>query len=306
MTTTNTETTRTESAFEKKTRRQQEALRSFRFGIEIETLGLATHAAAAALAAGEGWTTGYGSNEARDPQGRTWKAVRDGSLPGTHAEIVSPILGYGDIEMLQEAVRRLRRAGATAPTSSTGIHIHVSNADGNRFDTPTLRRLAQAIWSQEEIILKALATDPNRSRYCRPTPGGFISALRSARATSTVRAAWYREANGRRPSRYDSSRYHAVNLNSAFWRGTVEFRWFNGSLHAGEIKTYIQFALALCAKNKVTRQTVSRRRTYNPTTARNDMRILVKSLGLVGDEFKTARHHLTKNLPGRRNRAPRS
>ena len=55
---------------------------------------------------------------------------------------------------------------------------------------------------------------------------------------------WY---NGRDGSNvhYHASRYHALNLHSVFQKGTVEFRMFNSTLHAGKVKTYIQFSLAI-------------------------------------------------------------
>ena len=39
-------------------------------------------------------------------------------------EMVSPICRYGDIETIQELVRKLRGAGMLV-NSSTGIHVHV-------------------------------------------------------------------------------------------------------------------------------------------------------------------------------------
>ena len=52
-------------------------------------------------------------------------------------EVVSPICQYGDIETVQELIRRLREAGAFV-NSSCGIHIHINTAP---FDAPHLRNL---------------------------------------------------------------------------------------------------------------------------------------------------------------------
>ena len=40
------------------------------------------------------------------------------------------------------------------------------------------------------------------------------------------------------------------------------------------------------------------RRDFNPDTARYDFRVFMLHLGLIGDEFKTARLHLMANLNG--------
>jgi hypothetical protein len=112
-----------------------------------------------------------------------------------------------------------------------------------------------------------------------------------------VSEAWYGRTNTC-PSRYDSSRYKILNLNSLFLRGTVEFRAFNGSLHAGEIKAYVQFTLALVAKAIQAKGASSRRSEYNAATSKYDMRVWLLSLKMSGDEFKTARLHLLKKLGG--------
>jgi hypothetical protein len=75
-------------------------------------------------------------------------------------------------------------------------------------------------------------------------------------------------------------------------------RLFNGTLHAGEVKAYVQLSLALAAKALASKAASSKRRDFNPATAKYDSRVLVVGLGLIGDEFKTARHHLTKRLAG--------
>jgi hypothetical protein len=82
-----------------------------------------------------------------------------------------------------------------------------------------------------------------------------------------------------------------LNLNSLFFRGTLEFRYFNGTLHAGEVKAYAAKALSA-------RSASSKRREFNLATAKYDFRVVLLHLGLIGDEFKTARLHLTKRLAG--------
>ena len=59
-------------------------------------------------------------------------------------EVVSPICQYGDIETVQELIRKLREAGAFV-NSSCGIHIHINAAP---FDAPHLRNLVNIMrWS---------------------------------------------------------------------------------------------------------------------------------------------------------------
>jgi hypothetical protein len=87
-----------------------------------------------------------------------------------------------------------------------------------------------------------------------------------------------------------------LNFHAVFSKGTVEFRCFNGTTHAGEIKAYIQFCLAVSHAALTQRSA-----TYSPVTTDNakyTFRCWLLRLGLIGDEFKTARLHLMKHLEG--------
>ena len=108
---------------------------------------------------------------------------------------------------------------------------------------------------------------------------------------SDVRDAWYGRS-GETPSRYHSSRYHGLNLNSLFFRGTLEFRYFNGTLHAGEVKAYVQLVLAIAAKALCSKAASSKRREFNPATAKYDFRVVLLHLGLIGEEFKLSLIHI--------------
>jgi len=93
-------------------------------------------------------------------------------------------------------------------------------------------------------------------------------------------------------------RYKALNLVPK-WRSlnTFEVRVHNGTLHAGKVKSLVQFCLALSAKALNSRAASHKKiPTDNP---KFNFRVwLVATLGLKGDEFKSARYHLTRYLPG--------
>lgn len=275
-------------------------MKTLRFGIEIETVGLSRAQIAQAIQRVVGGTI---SHHDRDilitaPSGRIWKVVPDGSLSDwqNSGEIVSPPLQYVDIEELQNVVREVRTAGATTD-ASTGIHIHV---DGSCFDAKSVVNLVKLVHKQERLLEHALGVSQHRlSHYCQPIEASFMQWLESRRPQSLadVREAWYGQPNFT-GDRYHRSRYHGLNLNSLFFRGTIEFRYFNGSLHAGEVKAYVQLVLALAAKALTSKSASSKRRDFNLASAKYDFRVVLIHLGLIGDEFKTARLHLTKRLAG--------
>ena len=169
-----------------------------------------------------------------------------------------------------------------------------------RFNAKSVTNLVKLIHKQERLLEHALGVSEARlSRYCRSIDPGFMQRLeaRRPRTMQEVSDAWYGYRN-HSPQRYDQSRYRGLNLNSLFFRGTLELRYFNGTLHAGEVKAYVQLALALAAKALSARTASSKRREFNPATAKYDFRVVLLHLGLIGDEFKTARLHLTKKLAG--------
>lgn len=276
-------------------------MKQLRFGIEIETVGLSRASVARAIASalpGSHYNAHPQlSEQVTDSMGRTWKVVPDGSLSGyTNGEIVSPILGYADLDSLQAIVRAVRAAGATAD-ESCGIHVHVG---AESFDARGVTNLVKLVYRNEKLIEHALGVSPRRlSAYCRSIDQDFVGRLERAkpRTLADVQAAWYGDSRAM-PSRYDQSRYHGLNLNSLFFRRTVEFRYFNGTLHAGKVKAFIQLSLALAAYAMTSKATSGKRKPFDPATAKYNCRIFLKLLGLIGEEFKTARHHLTTGLAG--------
>lgn len=274
-------------------------MKTLKFGIELETTGLDKDGLARAIHSVTGGTlTAWGSQATVvTPDGRTWKVVPDGSLSGyTNGEIVSPVLTYGDIDQLQDIVRAVRHAGARVD-QSTGIHLHLG---AERFDAKAVVNLIKMVNKQERILERALAVDERRlSKYCKPVNQEFLREIEAhrPRTMADLSAAWYGRP-GVTPTRYDRSRYHGINLNSLFYRKTIEIRLFNGSLHAGEVKAYVQLLLALGAKALASKATSSKKREYNEGSAKYDFRTWLLALKMVGPEFKTARYHLLKHLGG--------
>lgn len=108
---------------------------------------------------------------------------------------------------------------------------------------------------------------------------------------------WYaRYPNEDRNRHYHESRYHLLNLHSTFTKGTIEFRGFNGTTHAGKIKAAIQFCMAV-SHQALTQKTASRQRS-SAENEKYTFRCWLLRLGLIGDEYKTARLHLLENLTG--------
>lgn len=302
-----------------KTEKQIENMKNHTIGVEIEMNNI-SRKSAAQIAAGffgtnryenTAFRNGYFTWSAWDSQGREWKFQRDGSIAGPDqekCELVTPILKYEDIETLQELVRMLRRAGAVSHAGiGAGVHIHIG-ANGH---TPqTLRNLANLMASHEKLIAEAIKIDNRRmDHFCQTVDPRFLEQLNKSKPTTMqqLEDIWYtsQHCNYGRSEHYNQSRYHMLNLHATFTKKTIEFRLFQfdrpadgkrNGLHAGQLKSYIQLCLALSQMAKDLKTASPKEQQHeNPKFA---MRTWLIRLGMVGEEFSTARSFLTKNLEG--------
>lgn len=281
-----------------------------RFGIEIEFTGITRAEAARAAAryfgtrAGDSRHYGRDAYNVLDSQNRTWRFVSDASIVAQRkegnrrveagaeykVELVSPICRYDDIPAIQELVRQLRHAGAFA-SQQCGIHIHV---DASAFDAVTMKNLINIMASKEDLIYKALRVQVEREYYCEKADPRFIDEINRVKPRSRDEVMRIWNGGGRSP---EQDRYHCLNLASIPEHGTVEFRLFNSDIHhAGKVKSYIQLALAITAQ-ALNQKTASRIKTQT-SNEKYTFRTWLLRLGMIGDEFKTARTHLLEHLDG--------
>ncbi|HHE46387.1 MAG TPA: hypothetical protein ENL08_01620 [Bacteroidetes bacterium] len=277
-----------------------------KFGVEIEIAGVARHTIAEAVAeAVEGRITathdyGYDATVVTDPQGREWKIQNDGSIAIVQghrgSEIVTPILTWEDIPLLKQVIRQVKATGAI-PHRSGSIHVH---ADGRQHTPKSLSILAKMVYKNEDMIFDALKVLPERRRrYTQPMDNEFIDKVAKRRPKS------YKKLNefyfGRytpHPQHYSSERYKGLNLVN-LWRDicTIEMRYFNASLNPNKIIAYVHLCLALSTK-ALNAHAASHRKIPTDNPKFNFRVWLVATLGMKGNEFKTTRYYLTRNLPG--------
>lgn len=288
---------------------QGPGMREQRFGIEIEMTGLTRENAANIIGRYLGHNPDYIGGVYReyrvpDSEGRCWKIVYDGSITSEfigrgdsdmyRVEVVSPICRYSDIPDIQEIVRKLRAGGAIA-NKSCGIHIHV---DASPHNARTLRNITNIMASKEDLIYKALQVEVERKNtYCKPVEEKFLEQLnrKKPKTMEEVSRIWYQGRGGKK-KHYDRSRYHCLNLHSVFQNGTIEFRLFNSTTHAGKVKAYIHLCLAISYQALI-QKCASRRKTTS-SNEKYTFRTWLLRLGLIGDEFASTRQHLLKHLDG--------
>ena len=248
--------------------------------------------------------------EVPDREDKVWKIVYDSSIRPVRpersrcpedeykVEMNSPKLEYSEMGKLQEVVRTLRRAGAVV-NSSCGMHVHV---DASRHTPQSLKNALSIMYSKEDILFKALKVNESRvERWCQKVREPMLEKIRKLPANTTMdrlKQEWYEGSDGSY-QHYNWTRYYALNLHSVFYRGTLEWRCFESTLHAGKVRANITLALAISAQAINQKRTLMRKTEISENPAFTFRTFLLR-LGLIGPEYKNVREHLLSNLPGDR------
>lgn len=291
-----------------------ELLKSLRFGVELEIVGIDARTAVSAIQSVLGTTSveSFGAT-ATMSDGRTWKAVYDASVrdysTGRSCEVVSPILTWSDMDTLQNIVRALRAAGGRV-NDTCGMHVHVDGA-AFKAEPAKVRNLMALAYRWEPVAVNIARVLQNRATYCATLDTALVDRFRALRPRSldAVAGAWYGQGQTQGSGHYDSSRYRWINVHALFDKGTIEFRLFNGTLHAGHVKANVLFALGMAAFALFSRsasfkgQAGEGSRTQPDgrrlALSNNDRRLfIVHVLCLVGEEFKPYRKHMIKFIGG--------
>ena len=252
----------------------------------------------------------YDPWEVTDNEGKTWRFVFDASIRATHrsgrrqlstgddtykVEMNSPKLEYSEMGKLQDVVRTLRHAGAVV-NSSCGMHVHV---DASKHTPQSLKNALSIMYSKEDILFKALKVDERRvERWCQKVREPMLEKIRRLPTNTTMdrlKREWYEGGDGSY-EHYNWTRYYALNLHSVFYRGTLEWRCFESTLHAGKVRANITLALAISAQAINQKRTVMRKTEISENPAFTFRTFLLR-LGLIGPEYKNVREHLLSNLP---------
>ncbi len=156
------------------------------------------------------------------------------------------MLTEADMDLLIRVVDAVRLAGATV-NSYCGVHVHIGAA------TCTVEHMNKAIDAlivlEPIVIERMLGINEHRRQFTGLMSREFIDRFRARRPTtfSELWALWggpdYDER--RRRNRYDDARYKGFNLHSHAYRGTVEFRYFNGTVDPQRIVEYVRLCLGV-------------------------------------------------------------
>lgn len=218
-----------------------------KFGVEIE-LGLkdgATRAtvSSALRAVGLGGTAqGYSGHDEH-----YWVVKTDASVYNG-VEVVSPPLDFDNPEQRAQVTTAVRAIQPHCqPVPSAGIHVHIESRD---LTPRQISGVARTFTHFEDVIYRLASSGwqtirPGAQQYAYPMDERRTDAISKAKSERALKQAWYGAHSDGSWSHGDGSRYHALNLHSHFYRGTIEFRVFNSSLNPKRVNTYVAICMAL-------------------------------------------------------------
>lgn len=206
-----------------------------KFGIEMEFTFVTRRRAAKSLAEVFGTRdeyigAGYDTYGAADTAGRVWKIQRDSSIVAQEmrggapvgasanyqCELVTPVLTFADMPLLQKVIRKLRADGAKS-NDSCGFHVHLSAPE--EFSTRSLINLINMVHSKQTLMYEALGVIPSRMRYADYLPDTLCDEIKRARPKTNEKLArvWYSALGGYSGTgHYNSSRYHCLYVQQVF------------------------------------------------------------------------------------------
>lgn len=231
------------------------------FGIEIEMVGKTRSMIAKAIAGVVSGKVEHVVDEEDDnltredvhaANGSVWRVEDDDSLHAPEqlrAELVSPVLTTADVGTLNNVVAAAAATGART-NPHCGVHVHIGAQDAAVED---VCRFIDVMIEEEPKLVKDFNCSPRRlQRFAKPMSPSFIRSFKRRRPKTQEDLArlWYGKpaARGQRSDRYHKSRYRGLNLQSYFFRFTIEFRYFDSSLAPDRIEAYVRRCLDIANK----------------------------------------------------------
>jgi len=236
-----------------------------------------------------------------------WKIVSDSSVNGEpgylgNNELVSPILrGQNGKKQLQVVLEVLKRLGCKV-NRSCGIHIHhdvtSTMVKDKKSVTTFLTNLIKFVVKFEHIIYRLVSPSRLVSGWCRPARHYFgnmrVASNRNGvlktiakRIFKNVKTDVDNKFNNYSTSfpvetypRMQTSRYCGLNLKNIWTRGSVEFRYMQGSLNFDKIWSWTVLTQAIINVTE-TNKSVSFKSVGNDLTG---MFYFRKALGFIGSK----------------------
>lgn len=174
----------------------------------------------------------------KSDRSRIHAVVTDGSLTDHGMEVLTtPSAGRQLIHTAEAVTKNLRMMG-WEDTMACGAHAHVNFPSK---DEKYIRRMIKMAYKLEPFIHERINPNRRNGRYCHDIRDRFSGYDLDNEAVEYI-IYGDEETDGewddRKRDKYDDARYVGVNMHSIFFRGTVEFRYLEGTTDAKKLASF--------------------------------------------------------------------
>lgn len=175
-----------------------------------------------------------------------WAVGEDGSCG---AELKSPILYNGaGLGSVGEILQAMDEANCQTDRAC-GIHVHTDVRDWRTNPLP-FKNLAALVARVEDAIWSVCPQYRRGGTYSLECNTYKLQSIARAESISDILRAWYEtdylsDAVNNAQDHHHGTRYLAANFHSAFFRGSLEWRYFPSTLDAHTVNAYIGLCVAL-------------------------------------------------------------
>lgn len=182
-----------------------------------------------------------------------WKITSDGSLSEGGFELVSPPMK--DLHDLYKVMYVLNDNGFYVD-DTCGLHIHCDAFNKSGDKILNIYNLSKLVALAEPFIYERVVKNEYRvERYCMPMTKTFKDGIRlnlqtaynlyKAGVLDDYMKCIYYNCYNPDITKYNGARYRGLNLNSYWYRGTVEFRYFDATTDFYKMAEYIKLVTNL-------------------------------------------------------------
>ena len=203
----------------------------------------------------------------------SWHFEQDTSVRGKRhtqygAELVSPILrGLEGLVQAYSAFQFLNEIEGVDIDATCGFHVH-HGVDRKMYRCEQLKELVRLVHPMENLFYLLIQGERQNRTTCRPMEIDVKAFLRQCDPVCgpkdcRLKKIWYSPENRYDPlkaehPRYDTTRYHGLNLHSYWYRSTIEFRYHSAVLqHVDEAMQWIIFSQFLVEMSQGNIPTIS-------------------------------------------------
>lgn len=176
----------------------------------------------------------------------SWHFEEDTSVRGRlhtkyGAELISPILsGIEGLVQVYHAFELLNELEGVNIDETCGFHVHHGVEQG-AYNCEQLKQLVGLVHPMESLFYLLIPGERQNRTTCRPMEIDVKAFLKECDPicgpdNCRLKRLWYSLENRYDPlqakhPRYDTTRYHGLNLHSYWYRSTIEFRYHSAVLH---------------------------------------------------------------------------